>query len=92
MVEFYQTYQDIILFVVVIVVFLIGYVAYSYVGFNKQRKSILKLQNSLNVNDEVILSSGFYAIIVELNDNIATVKLADNVIVKINRYSISAKK
>lgn len=92
MIDFIVKYQQGFLLVLILGIFILCYVLYTYVTFNNQRKQILKLQNNLMEGDEVILSSGFYVTIKKIEDQTAWVWMDEKTTAKINRYSITAKK
>ncbi len=56
----------------------------------KQRKEHQKMIDSLQKDDKIITSGGMYATVVSVNGEVAEVKIADNVRVKIVKSTITS--
>lgn len=57
---------------------------------SRQRKQVMELQARLKAGDRVMLSSGIYGEVVELDDVRARVRVAEGVVLEVARGAISA--
>ena len=55
---------------------------------SRRQKELARMQSSLGVGDEVVLTSGFLGTIRELNDDTARIQLAEGVVVTVARGAI----
>ena len=55
---------------------------------SRRQRELATLQRSLEVGDEVMLTSGFFAIVEEVADDHLRVRLADGVTVKVARGAV----
>lgn len=64
------------------------YLINTFTQFSRNRKKIIELQNKLDLNQEVITSSGIYGIIEEIDETSIALRISKDVIIKIDRYHI----
>ena len=57
---------------------------------SKRQKELLRLQSSLEVGDEVVLTSGIFGIVRETGDEQLHVDIADGVTIKVARRAVGA--
>lgn len=56
----------------------------------KRQKEVTNFRNGLNTGDEVITSGGIYGKIKNIQDNVITLEIANNVSIKVDKNSIFA--
>lgn len=56
----------------------------------KRQKQHQELVNALNVDDEVMTSGGIVGRVTEISEQFASVEIAENVVVKVQRQTITA--
>ena len=56
----------------------------------RQRKQTAALQSNLAVGDRVMLTSGIFAVVVELLDDRVSVRVADGVVIDVVRGAVGA--
>lgn len=56
--------------------------------FIKQQKNIKDFQDGLKVSDNVLTMSGMYGVIVKINNNIVSLKISPDVVVKIDKSTV----
>jgi len=77
-------------FVIALVVLFIIYIAFNYVSIKKQQKKIVEMQEELKPNMNVVISGGIYGRIKHLDNRYAKIEIAENVVIKVERYAIRA--
>lgn len=75
-------------FVLILVIFFVIYIVYMYVRYSTVKKKVLAFQDSLKPGDEVMTQSGLYGVLQSIGKNTAELKIADNLIIVIDRFSI----
>ncbi|GAB3195073.1 preprotein translocase subunit YajC [Nocardioides hungaricus] len=55
---------------------------------SRRQKELRRMQSSLSVGDEVVLTSGVYGVLSALEDDHALVQIADGVVIKVARGAI----
>lgn len=58
---------------------------------SRRQKELGRMQSSLDVGDEVMLTSGVYARVRELADDHVLVEIADGVVIKVARGAVGSK-
>ena len=61
---------------------------YMVINYNRVKKQVLAMQNSLKAGDMVMTQSGLYGTLVSLDKSTAKLKIADNLVILIDRFSI----
>lgn len=56
----------------------------------KRQKEVANFRNSLNVGDDVVTSGGIYGKIKNIQDNVVTLEIANNVSIRVDKNSIFA--
>lgn len=56
--------------------------------FIKQQKNMKDFQDGLKVYDNVLTMSGMYGVIVKINNNIVSLKVSPDVVVKIDKSTV----
>lgn len=56
--------------------------------FIKQQKNMKDFQDGLKVSDNVLTMSGMYGVIVKINNNIVSLKISPDVVVKIDKSTV----
>ncbi|MBQ1306116.1 MAG: preprotein translocase subunit YajC [Erysipelotrichales bacterium] len=57
----------------------------------KQRAKMMEFQDSLKPGDKIILNTGIYGTIEQIDDLTAQVRIAENTVIKVERYTITRK-
>jgi len=79
-----------VLVAVVIVVFIFVYQIFGSIrNYKKGKAKFDQLQSLLEVGKEIVLSSGVHGVIKEMNGKVLSVKIADNVVVKVEKGYVS---
>jgi preprotein translocase subunit YajC len=91
MLTWFTGLPDWIKFVLILVIFFLIYMIYMMINYNRVKKQVLEMQNTLKVNDLVMTQSGLYGTLTALYKNTAELKLADNMVIMIDRFSIKNK-
>ncbi len=86
--EWFSTLPDWIKFVLILAVFFVIYLIYMVLNYNRVKKQVLAMQNSLKIGDTVMTQSGLYGTLVSLDKSTARLKIADNLVILIDRFSI----
>lgn len=89
--EFLAGLPDWLKFVLILAVIAIAYVIYNTIHYNQVKKRIMEMQNSLKPGDLVTTQSGLYGTIQELGKGVARLKLAEGIVIAIDRFSIKEK-
>jgi len=58
---------------------------------SRRQKELRSMQSSLSVDDEVILTSGVYATVREIEDDHVKVEIAEGVVIKVARGAVGNK-
>ena len=58
---------------------------------SRRQKELRSMQASLDVNDEVMLTSGVFATVREISDDHVKVEIADGVVIKVARGAVGNK-
>jgi preprotein translocase subunit YajC len=58
---------------------------------SRRQKVLRSMQSSLSVNDEVMLTSGVYATVREIEDDHVKVEIAEGVVIKVARGAVGNK-
>ena len=88
MMEWFSALPDWIKFVLILAVFFVIYLIYMVINYNRVKKQVLAMQNSLKAGDMVMTQSGLYGTLVSLDKSTAKLKIADNLVILIDRFSI----
>ncbi len=86
--EWFSALPDWIKFVLILAVFFVIYLIYMVLNYNRVKKQVLAMQNSLKIGDTVMTQSGLYGMLVSLDKSTARLKIADNLVILIDRFSI----
>ena len=86
--EWFSALPDWIKFVLILAVFFVIYLIYMIINYNRLKKQVLAMQNSLKAGDMVMTQSGLYGTLVSLDKSTAKLKIADNLVILIDRFSI----
>ena len=86
--EWFSALPDWIKFVLILAVFFVIYLIYMVINYNRVKKQVLAMQNSLKAGDMVMTQSGLYGTLVSLDKSTAKLKIADNLVILIDRFSI----
>ena len=86
--EWFSALPDWIKFVLILAVFFVIYLIYMVINYNRVKKQVLAMQNSLKAGDTVMTQSGLYGTLVSLDKSTAKLKIADNLVILIDRFSI----
>ena len=86
--EWFSALPDWIKFVLILAVFFLFYLIYMIINYNRVKKQVLAMQNSLKAGDMVMTQSGLYGTLVSLDKSTAKLKIADNLVILIDRFSI----
>lgn len=78
-------------FVLILLVFFAVYMIYMAFNYNRVKKQVIALQNSLKAGDLVMTQSGLYGTLKSISKNTAELKIADQVVIVIDRFSIKNK-
>jgi len=76
------------MWITLITLVLIVYILLFIYRYKKNRKQITEFQVSLSEGDHIILSSGIYGIIKYFEGVFIGVEIAENVVIKVNKYQI----
>lgn len=79
---------DWIKFVLILAVFFACYMGYMVLRYNRVKKQVLELQESLRPGDAVLTQSGLYGVLVSVGKSTAQLRLADGFVIVIDRFSI----
>lgn len=71
-----------------VLVVLVGYLFFVR-PVRKRAQATARLQAALSAGDEVMLSSGLFATIVSVEDEVATVELAPGTVVRVHRGAVT---
>ena len=86
--EWFNAIPDWVKFALVLVVLYgINYVGQLF-SYNRVKKQVMNLQNSLKVGDTVLTQSGLYGTLTSISKTVAMLKIADNMEIAIDRFSI----
>ncbi len=55
----------------------------------RRQRELLRMQQSLNVGDEVMLTSGVYGVLATLDDDTVTLEVAEGVRIKVARGAVA---
>jgi len=88
---FWAGLTDWLKFVLILAVIAVIYVIYSAARYNQVKKRIVEMQNSLKTGDLVTTQSGLYGTIQALGKGVARIKLAEGLVIAIDRFSIKEK-
>lgn len=91
MFAWFAALQDWIKFTLILVVFMVVYLIYTAFHYNRVKKQILEMQNMLNVGDMIMTQSGLYGTLTFIGKNTAKLKIAPNLEIVIDRFSIKNK-
>ena len=58
---------------------------------SRRQKELRSMQSSLSVDDEVMLTSGVYATVREIEDDHVKVEIAEGVVIKVARGAVGSK-
>ena len=58
---------------------------------SRRQKELRSMQSSLSVGDEVMLSSGIFATVQEIEDDHVKVEIAEGVVIKVARAAVGSK-
>ena len=86
--EWFSALPDWIKFVLILAVFFVIYLIYMIINYNRVKKQVLAMQNSLKAGDMVMTQSGLYGTLVSLDKSTAKLKIAANLVILIDRFSI----
>ena len=86
--EWFSALPDWIKFVLILAVFFVIYLIYMVINYNRVKKQVLAMQNSLKAGDMVMTQSGLYGTLVSLDKSTAKLKIAYNLVILIDRFSI----
>lgn len=86
--EWFSALPDWIKFVLILAVFFVIYLIYMVINYNRVKKQVLAMQNSLKAGDMVMTQSGLYGTLVSLDKSTAKLKIADNLVILIDLFSI----
>ena len=86
--EWFSALPDWIKFVLILAEFFVIYLIYMVINYNRVKKQVLAMQNSLKAGDMVMTQSGLYGTLVSLDKSTAKLKIADNLVILIDRFSI----
>ena len=86
--EWFSALPDWIKFVLILAVFFVIYLIYMIINYNRVKKQVLAMQNSLKAGDMVMTQSGLYGTLVSLDKSTAKLIIADNLVILIDRFSI----
>lgn len=86
--EWFSALPDWIKFVLILAVFFVIYLIYMVINYNRVKKQVLAMQNSLKAGDMVMTQSGLYGTLVSLDKSTAKLKIADTLVILIDRFSI----
>lgn len=78
-------------FILILIIFFIIYVIFMVINYNKIKNEVLDLQNSLQVKDYVVTQAGIYGEIQVIEKGTVNLKIAENTIIKIDRFTIKRK-
>lgn len=88
MLDWLAALPDWIKFTLVLVVFYGCNSVLQMLNFNRVKKQVMTLQNSLKIGDTVLTQSGLYGTLTSINKAVAMLKIADNMEIVIDRFSI----
>lgn len=78
-------------FVLILVIFFIVYIIYTIFRYNRVKKMVLEFQNSLVAGDLVVTQAGLYGTICSIDPGTVELKIADNTVIVIDRFTIKKK-
>ena len=78
-------------FVLILVVFFVVYIIYTIFRYNRVKKMVLEFQNSLATGDLVVTQAGLYGTICSIDQGTVKLKIADNTVIVIDRFTIKKK-
>lgn len=76
--------------VIIILLFVVVFYFFMIRPQQKKQKEINKFRSELKTGDKVITAGGVYGKIKDINDNVVTLEIADNVKIRIDKSSIYA--
>jgi preprotein translocase subunit YajC len=83
----FSVVSDIVPVLFLVGVFLLFWVAIARPA-SRKRRELLDMQSTLEVGDEVMLTSGVYGTVRSLEDKVAHVEIADGVTIKVARGAV----
>lgn len=91
MLAWFSALPEWVKFVLILVVFFAVYMIYTAFNYNRVKKQILQMQNSLKVGDMIMTQSGLYGTLVSIGKTTAKLKVAPALEIVIDRFSIKNK-
>jgi preprotein translocase subunit YajC len=79
--------QDLVGFLPIVAIFLVFYLL-AIRPQQRRAKETMAMQRSLDVGDEVMLTSGVYGTLVEVGDDTVLLAIADQVTIKVARAAV----
>ncbi len=91
MIAWLMALPDWIKFTLILVVFFVVYLIYTVFHYNRVKKQILQMQNALKPGDVIMTQSGLYGTLTSIGKTTAKLKLAPELEIVIDRFSIKNK-
>lgn len=88
MLEWLNSMPDWIKFALVLVVFYVGNYVLQMMNFNRVKKQVIHLQETLKIGDTVLTQSGLYGTITSMSKTVAMLQISPNMEIVIDRFSI----
>jgi preprotein translocase YajC subunit len=76
---------------IILVVFFVGYISFQLFKTYRIQTQIIELQNSLKAGDLILTNSGIYGEIVNIDKNKCELKIAKDVYILVDRFSINRR-
>lgn len=84
--ELFNNIPSIILVLLLVVLYIISVM----IQANTNRKKIKEFQKNLKIGDYVMLTSGILGTIIKINYRYIDLKISENTIIKIDKYSVTS--
>lgn len=88
---FFAGMPDWVKFILILVLFFLIYLLYMMYRYNRVKKQVLEMQNSLQPGDLVMTQSGLYGTLKTIHKTTAELTVAENLVILIDRFSIKNK-
>lgn len=88
---FFEGMPDWTKFILILVFFFLIYLLYMMYRYNRVKKQVLEMQNSLQPGDLVMTQSGLYGTLKSIHKTTAELAVAENLVILIDRFSIKNK-
>jgi len=82
--------MEFLYFGIALVVLFVIYMAFNFFSMKKQQKRFVEIQEQLKPNTNVVIAGGIYGRIKHLDKQYAKIEIAENVVIKVERYAIKA--